>query len=76
MLLHEIDMRLSKLHRIPPEPISPEDTEHVPKKTQIFIPSDIGKSLTGKIETTTESSSLDAAELAKQLKSFKDTTNE
>ena len=75
MLLHEIDMRIARIKTS--SDITPQESnDHLSKKTDIFIPTDIGRSLTGKIETTEESSSLNAAELAKQLKSFKDTTNE
>lgn len=77
ILLHEITLKLKKIlgEATPAKPAKPIQIEDLPKSTSTFIPSDIGKSLTGNMKAKSVDSSIDVKDLANKLKSLKDTEN-
>ena len=70
-------MKLKKISIEAPQaqPAKQLQIEDLPKSTSTFIPSDMGKSLTGNMQAKSVDSSIDVKDLAKKLKSLKDTKN-
>lgn len=77
ILLHEITLKLKKISIEAPkaQPAKQLQIEDLPKSTSTFIPSDMGKALTGNMKAKSVDSSIDVKDLAKKLKSLKDTKN-
>lgn len=76
MLLHEITMKLKGIKgSVVSAPAQKMDRPVIPHTTKTFIPSNIGNSLIGKINTKEghTTATVDATELAKKLKNLKDT---
>lgn len=78
ILLHEITLKLKKIqsHTTVSIPAKEADPMTMMRETQTFIPSNIGTSLVGKIQTKDQDTTVNATELAQQLKNIKDTQNE
>ena len=75
ILLSEIDMRLARLDTPgrTPLPSSAIHTTIEEYPTQTFIPSKMGSTLKGKLQTKEEKSEIDVSSATKKLKSLKDT---